>query len=186
MKTIITLTLALATTAALSAPGHHPVSHVAPVARPKATPAPPPALPVFEFKDETTETDSNIAGRSGCSHKPNGVWSCYGYDTVAGLRVFLGRSYYNNRLYSVVASFDQDGLQTIRDALVAKYGAPAAMETRKWQSRGGASFDNQVAIWRFKGGALELESMGAKVGQSVFAFSSALNSPPAEAPKVDF
>jgi hypothetical protein len=195
MKGLSKLTVGVALVSLATIAAAAPVRKAAPATRPHPvagptpapTPPPPPApLPIFEFKGENTETDANIAGRH-CEHGKGAVWSCYGYDTLAGINVFMGRSYNNLRLYMVIATFDEGSFDTVLQAMIAKYGKPDAVETKKWQSRGGATFDNQIASWRFKGGGkLSLESMGSKVGESRLFFDSEQNSPPAEAPKVDF
>jgi hypothetical protein len=87
----------------------------------------------------------------------------------------------------VSASFGEQAYQSVADAFTTKYGQPAKMEVRKWQSKAGATFDNRVMIWKFSGSStLELESMGSEVGAGRYVFKSAANAPPADAPKVDF
>lgn len=173
-------TLLAAPAALLAAPPARP-AHVAPAPPPKP-------LPVFEFMGANTETAATLDATK-CPPKADGTASCadYSYPTVAGRPMrWLVRDFNQGKLYRVMASFGTGAFDAVREAFVAKYGPPSSTETRKWQSKAGATFDNVVSTWRFKSGRLELESMGGSVDEGAFTFVSTANSPPAEKPKVDF
>lgn len=186
--------MALATPAALTAaPAHRAPAAVPPKpVTPPAPPAPPPApLPVFEFMGQTTDANRTMSELQGsyCTAKgPKTTCANYSYPKVAGRPMrFLDLEFFNEKLYMVLATFGEQAYQAVADAFTAKYGRPAKVEVRKWQSKGGAVFDNTVMIWKFRdGGTLELESLGNEIGAGRYTFTSTTNSPPAEAPKVDF
>ena len=195
MKTLIaSLTvLALATPDNLAAAPPHRSSS-APVQRKatgKSTLKPPVTLPMFEFMGQTTDAQPTMAELQGNKCTSSGArYTCtnVSYPTVAGRPMrYLQIAFFNDRLYAVSAAFGDLAYQPVAEAFTAKYGQPAKIEVRKWQSKAGASFDNRVMIWNFSGGGtLELQSMGSKVDEGRFDFVSTTNSPPAEAPKVDF
>lgn len=185
MKALLLTVTALAlATPALAAPAHRPSTAVPPVTISKP-------LLVFEFMGQKTDTPRTMTDLQGESCKVKGATATcanYGFPTVAGRPMrYLILEFFNDRLYMVRASFGEQAYQSVAEAFTTKYGQPAKVETRKWQSKAGASFDNQVLIWKFGGGGtLELESMGEEVGAGRYTFISATNAPPAEAPKVDF
>lgn len=186
---LLFLALVGAPTIASAQVAHHaPARSVARSARAPAAKAAP--LPVFSFLGDDTET---VTGRTTlnnakCDAK-GGVLDCTDYSdpTVAGKRMdFLWMKYNGGKLYSVFASMKQYAYADVLAAFVAKYGKPASTGTRKWQSKGGASFDDEVTIWKFKGGELELDSMGLDTSSASFSFTSSANAPAADKPKVDF
>lgn len=145
-------------------------------------------LPVFEFRGERTDVTVDTSAKRGCDKgDTDGKLACYTTTAVAGVEnMTIGQSYYRGKLYYVGGIFKEDNYLTVLQAFTAKYGAPN-LATKKWQSKGGATFDNNVATWLFSmGGKLELESMGGKVGESGFSFLAQDNAPPSLAPKVDF
>lgn len=185
--------LALAAPATLAAaPAHR--STKAPAPRPAAAvPATQRALPlpVFEFMGQTTDaprTMTDLQGKACTTKGAKTTCENYNFPTVAGRPMrYLVMEFFNDRLYMVSASFGDQAYQPVADAFTTKYGQPAKVEVRKWQSKAGATFDNRVMIWKFSGGGtLELESMGNEVGACRYTFTSTTNAPPAEAPKVDF
>lgn len=161
---------------------------------PRSTAAVPPAkaLPVFDFQGQNTdaEYETPITSDSGGCHPESATTiECAQYlgAKLAGEDLdWLTKRYHAKRLYMVSAVFNDGAYSTIQQALVAKYGAPTSTASKKWQSQGGATFDNVVSTWVFKGGALELNSIGHKVGKSSFDFVSGANAPAPEKPKVDF
>lgn len=176
----------------IAAPAHRstPASRPAkPLAPPTAKAAP--SLPVFEFLGQRTDAPRSMTDLQGkpCTTK-DAKTTCanYSFPTVAGRPMrYLVLEFLNDRLYMVSASFGEQAYQPVADAFTAKYGQPGKVEVRKWQSKGGATFDNRVMIWKFSGGGtLELESMGNEVGAGRYIFTSTTNAPPADAPKVDF
>lgn len=148
-------------------------------------------LPQFEFMGQTTEAPPTMTELQGNECTTNGArYTCTNVDspTVAGRRMrYLQIAFYNGRLYGVSAAFGELAYQAVAEAFTTKYGEPTKIEVRKWQSKAGATFDNRVLIWNFNGGGtLELQSIGSKVDEARFDFSSTINAPPKEAPKVDF
>ena len=145
-----------------------------------------PALPIFDFMGANTETPfAGLADIKGCDVE--GVkTSCYGTSLVGESRVFLGRSFNKDVLYLVNAGFPNPQYLSLQQVFRAKYGNPSKIEIRKWQSKAGATFDNTVIQWRFKGGVLELESMGSKVGEGTFSYFNAANAPETAPPPVNF
>ncbi|MEI6640393.1 MAG: hypothetical protein WCL10_00050 [Novosphingobium sp.] len=185
--------LALATPVSLpAAPAHRPTGTPAP--KPVAiapVPKPPVQLPVFEFMGQTTEAPPTMTELQGAKCvTSNSRYTCtnVSFPTVAGRPMrYLQIAFFNERLYAVSAAFGELAYQPVLEAFTAKYGKPDKVEVRKWQSKAGATFDNQVSIWNFSGGGtLELQSMGSQVGEGRFDFISTTNAPPTEAPKVDF
>ncbi|WP_125962396.1 hypothetical protein [Sphingomonas sp. ABOLF] len=145
---------------------------------------------VFSFMGDDTETPTSrtMINKSKCSQE-GAILSCTEYldATVAGRPMrWLTMKFNEQKLFMVNASFGDAAYDDVRAAFIEKYGPPARAETRKWQSKGGAVFDNAVLTWNFKGGRLDLESLGAQVGSGAFSFVSTANAPPPEKPKVDF
>jgi len=161
----------------------------APKSARKSSPSATKTLPVFTFLGEDTESVSSRTELNGSKCTVTGPkTSCTDMNdpVIAGQKMrWLTLGYYNSRLYAVYGNFGKYAFGEILSAFSAKYGKPS-METRKWQSKAGATFDNLVAVWKFKGGYLELESMGLDINTGSFEFTSKTNSPPAEPPKVDF
>lgn len=185
---------------AFSAQAHHTKKAPSKLAATTTTtpPSPPPPLekpaPVFEFQGQDTETDYYIpvSGNSvidGCHEGKPGEISCgqFNHPELAGRPMrYIDKNYYNKRLYLILCSFGDAAYPAVLEAFMTKYGSPDKTETRKWESKGGSTFDNIVSVWKFRGGMLEVDSMGSEVGASGFTFTSLANSPPAEKPKVDF
>ena len=146
-------------------------------------------LPVFSFLGDDTETITTRTelNQNKCSQKGD-VLECDDYRTVqlAGTELkWLSISYYKGKLYQVISSTWTNRYSILLEAFTAKYGKPE-IEIRKWQAKSGATFDNSVAIGRFKGGTLELKSLGVDLNSAGFTFVSSLNSPPREKPTIDF
>jgi hypothetical protein len=164
-------------------------------ADPATTPAPAPTveqskpLPVFSFRGEDTETPrSDKSTAEGCIYDEDEKAICIEPFVMAGGVALdqLTKHYSHNKLYGLAALLSTKDVQTLADAFSAKYGPPSKIEVRKWQSNGGATFDNTVEIWYFKGGELDLESIGPDVNTAKFTFISLTNAPPLEKPTVDF
>lgn len=132
-----------------------------------ATTAPAEAsLANFTFKDAKAgeEMDPTVLGK--CTPGDiAGKLDCRGSDpVVAGIKLLLAPNYsfYNNRLTSMLFLYDANAVNflTLSDAFTQKYGTPCSKTTEKWQNKTGATFDNQVLLWCFKTGKLQLESLG--------------------------
>lgn len=157
------------------------------IAAKHAAPAKP--LPIFDFMGSNTEEISatDQTDQSTCTTDGDKK-SCTKFEpTLAGKQIdFLMQDFYKGKLYHVFGAFGEYAYGDLLSAFTTKYGASAQIVTRKWQSKGGSVFDNSVVIWHFKGGDLELDSMGLEVGKGSFEFTSEPNSPPAAPAKVDF
>ncbi len=165
-------------TKATKLPPHRAAVHPAPA-----------ALPVFSFLGDDTETATarTTLNAAKCGVKGD-ITSCTDYSdpSIAGTTLeWLSMSYNRGLLYEVMGAVHTNSYDTILAAFTAKYGNPK-VEVRKWQAKSGATFDNTVAVWKFRGGDLQLESLGPDLNTSLFVFSSGANSPPEEKPKVDF
>lgn len=150
------------------------------------------SLPVFEFMEQTTDAERTMTTLQGsaCSQSNynEGIFYChkdYAQFTDFSL-ISLDVEFYENRLYRVIGAFFSLGFNNLAEAFTAKYGEPSASETRQWQSRAGAVFDNQVLIWQFRGGTLELRQRGSQVDYGSFMFRSQENAPPPRETTVDF
>lgn len=155
-------------------------------AKPIPRPAPAPELPVFDFLGHNTETPSTVNPK--CPKDKDGSVSCtdFANPTLAGVTLkWLSLSFYNNKLYRVIGSGGRYTFPGLLSAFSKKYGPPK-LETRKWQNRAGAVLDNDVATWQFKGGILELSSIGSRIDDVDFYFISLPNSPPSPEQKIDF
>lgn len=148
-----------------------------------------PALPVFSFMGDDTETitkRTELNGHSCTSKGPLLECADYSISKIADAPIlWINISYNNGLLYRVMGATNYTRFSTLLDAFTVKYGKPT-LTTEKWQAKNGGVFDNPVARWRFRGGFLELESRGMKVDEPMFTFVSSANAPPPEKPKIDF
>lgn len=98
----------------------------------------------------------------------------------------LTMSFNDAKMYAVYGSVKSFAYIDLMSAFTAKYGSPSASKTEKWQSKAGATFDNVVTTWHFKGGDLELKAMGSSRDDSDFFFFDAANAPASAPPPVNF
>lgn len=152
-----------------------------------------PSLPVFSFLGQTTEgvTGAFALGNATCTPRPTGQSGCstdYANVIPIGNARLLAQyfNFHDGRLYNVSGNTVAGFHPQLLEAFTAKYGKPARTEVRKWQNRLGASFDNPVAIWLFKGGTLELRALGSKSDETSFSFVSVDNAPPRVETPVNF
>ena len=147
-------------------------------------------LPVFDFLGQNTESITTMTSLNGtaCSGSVQEKFECRDFNDpkIGGVTLsFIDMTFYQGKLYMLIGSAGRYSFGDLLGAFSSKYGAPA-MKTEKWQNRAGAQLDNSVAVWKFKGGNLELKSIGSSLNDVDFTFISAINSPPAAAAKVDF
>lgn len=147
-------------------------------------------LPIFDFLGQNTEAPATMTMLNSvkCDAGASGKISCTDYNdpAIGGVILsFISLGFYNGKLYSVAGSGGRYTFPELLRAFTAKYGPPR-IETRKWQNRVGGTLDNKVAVWKFKGGNLELAAIGSRMGDVDFEFLSILNAPPAPPAKVDF
>ncbi len=81
--------------------------------------------------------------------------------------------------------FDAGGTDflTLTDAFTQKYGKPCEQAVAKWQSRGGATYDNTVVTWCFKTGKLKLESLGPSLKYGSATYNDDYQAPAKPTPK---
>jgi len=156
----------------------------------KVAPQPAPAsLSVFSFLGDDTETPTQRTELNGSKCTATGTQlDCMDFrdPKIGGADLkWMQLTYNNGLLYRVLASTWTNRYSALLDAFTAKYGTPR-IEVKKWQAKSGATFDNSVATWTFKGGELELSSLGTDLDSALFTFVSTINSPPREKPKIDF
>lgn len=144
---------------------------------------------VFDFMGYDTETAQPVTEIAGKKCKHEGAqtecslpWNLKLGDAVVSVMMI---NFYQDKLASVLGIAERDEFLSLLSVFTAKYGEPT-MKTEKWQNRAGASFDNSVAVWKFKGGDLQLRQMGSRVDNSDFQFFSTVNQKPAEKPNVNF
>ena len=74
----------------------------------------------------------------------------------------------------VSVSFNSEGAMEIKQATVEKYGPPHSSWVEHKQNRMGASFDDQVMMWKGLNVQVVFHSIGSKVDEgSLTAFTSA-------------
>lgn len=183
----VTMTAIALMLIAAPATAQHKTTH-APARRPAAAIAHP--LPVFEFMSQNTETTTTMTMLNGkpCTQEKSDVLECTDMSDpiIAGQKLrWLSINYYKGKLYRVYGNTNKYSYGELLSAFTSKYGNPI-ISADKWQAKSGATFDNAVATWRFKGGNLVLESLGLDINTGQFSFDSDVNSPPAAPPKVDF
>lgn len=149
-----------------------------------------PPLPIFDFLGQNTESDSTMTSLNGseCSYKENSITDCTDYNrpSIGGVKLkYISMHYYNSKMYMVFGSTFRRNFSELLLVFKAKYGEPV-IETRTWKNSMGASLDNPVAIWKFRGGNLELAAIGSRIDDTDFTFISAINAPPPPSRKVDF
>lgn len=143
----------------------------------------------FEFRGDTTTQAADLTSRSGCSTGlTRGLRQCVESRASLGGAddVFLAVGYNAaNLLTTIDASYHASNYPRLLAAFTSKYGAPR-ITTPTWQNRAGATFNNNVATWRFRDGTLKLERYGMDLNRGQISFEAPANMPPVEAPKVDF
>lgn len=146
-------------------------------------------LPVFSFMGDTTETPTARTSFGGepCSGKDDKLECAdYGDPKLGDATLeWLSLTYNHGLLYRVMGSLRDHQYPALLEALTTKYGQPKTT-TEKWQSKGGAIFDNAVSRWQFRDGTLQLDSMGSEVGKASLLFLSQNNSPKHQAPSINF
>lgn len=153
--------------------------------------APPLPLPIFDFLGQSTEKQTTMTDLFGnpCTSEGFELTCAAGVSndvTIAGVRLtFIFMQYHQSKLYYLKGMTPRENFTELLSAFSSKYGNPT-IETRQWQSRSGTRLDNEVAVWKFRGGNLELASIGSRVDSSDFTFSSEANQPPLPPAKVDF
>lgn len=164
-------------------------SAFAQAAKPKPPAAAPKSLAIFSFLGQDTETISSMSTINGSACKVSGSKkSCVDYNVpvIAGRPMrWLSLEFYNEKLYDLDGAFGNAAFDDLMNAFTSKYGEPV-LRVEKWQAKSGAMFDNDVAIWNFKGGTLKLSRIGVDLNSGIFEFYSIQNAPPASKATVDF
>jgi hypothetical protein len=82
------------------------------------------------------------------------------------------------RFYSVAAIINQSDYERVRDALIAKHGAPHARKTRDLQNRMGASFTSEECSWIFSGTVVTITEREGSIDTSRYFIFCASLAPP--------
>ena len=146
------------------------------------------SLPVFSFMGQTTDEARTMDALNGspCTVEGPKVHCADFRDPELGGATlsFLTMDFYNDRLYMVIGSAKKWASPKLLEAFTAKYGPPS-ITSEKWQNAMGTVLDNPVYTWHFKGGRLELDTIGSRIDDTDFTFTG-INGPPKEPAKVDF
>jgi hypothetical protein len=174
----------------------HAATPVAKKSAPAVTAAQPskPPLPVFVFKGMTAGQPVSEGIFSSCSDEQGGERRCsFPQHDIAGVVSIFptvgGWNYaklYDGKLSSTEFVADGDSFAKMLAALVTRYGEPCKTETPKWQSKGGATFDNTVVTWCFRTGHLVLTRMDFQRDYMSLRYRDDESVPPAEKPRIDF
>lgn len=150
--------------------------------------APPPAaLPRFEFRLFHAGDPMPKRGLFGCpTTSQPGEHICMENDfEVAGVWARKAATFYNSAglttlMFSVAI---QDG-PILKRSLLAKYGTPCATDISTVQNGYGAKFERETLQWCFADGKARFRSVGSKMGEASFIFTSESDQP--SKPIVDF
>jgi hypothetical protein len=164
--------------------------------RPPAKAAAKPAAvkPVFSFLGVTPEapvTAATVGGKE-CAVSAIGKTQCSVPYTATDFKIgnapiyILNMNFNDGKLYTVFGSVKSFAYLDLLSAFTAKYGPASTTKIEKWQSKAGATFDNAVSTWQFKGGELELKAMGSRRDDSDFFFFHAANAPASAPTPVNF
>ena len=149
----------------------------------------------FDFLGFTTNSpapsESRLSGKK-CRVAQQDISSC---NIFAG--AILGRArvldltvtFNDARLIKVTGFVMLPFYNDLSDAFETKYGLPSKTETRRWQNKLGNSFNNEVRIWSFIDGTLELHQRGSQKDIPEFIFIANQNLPevtPHTPPPVNF
>ncbi len=143
---------------------------------------------VFDFMGYDTETAKVVTELAGKKCSTEGLetqcslpWNYRLGDATVNVMMV---NFYQGKISSVLGIAERDQFLSLLSVFTAKYGAPT-MKTEKWQNRAGASFDNTVAIWKFKDGELELKQIGSRIDNTDVQFFSRVNRAEAKPPVVN-
>ena len=110
-----------------------------------------------------------------CVPTASGPVSCeapIGAARIAATRLVSASIAFNDGKLTRVAGVTVTGyFSDLAASFTTKYGAPSTSTKPKWQNQMGATFDNEVKIWAFADGLLELDARGNKVDEAQFTFS---------------
>jgi hypothetical protein len=162
-------------------------SQAAPVKRPAARASA--SAPAFEFKGVTAGSVIDPTTIGTCNPaNASGVITCSPSDrAVAGLE---GTSspilyFYKGRLTQMLYLFHDMDFTLLNEAFTSKYGRPCAVTHPKWQSKGGATFDNTLVTWCFKTGKLVLTAISVSRDYGDATYTDTYQAPSKSVP-VDF
>ena len=87
----------------------------------------------------------------------------------------LGSYYFALRdgtVESVTARFHRNGYETVREALITKYGKPTSRSTDSVQTNAGATFSREAVIWEHQNGRIVLLERSSKIDESTATLST--------------
>lgn len=145
----------------------------------------------FEFMG--IHPDASMAGEitmgdTKCTIAPTGYSNCappiakIGNATIFG----MAASFINGRLVRLEGSTSNLSLPLLIEAFTLKYGKPTSTRTATLQNGFGATFKNEITTWRFKEGALEVNSIGDEQDECSFNFVDENNRPKPAPTTVNF
>ena len=144
----------------------------------------------FEFKGIKAGVVSDISSIGVCAPKDsNGVVRCEGSDDkIASLPMFQKPEYkfVNGKLSNLRFITGSMAYPILLSAFTQKYGPSCESKVEKWQNRLGAAFDNNVVIWCFRTGKLELRQRGLERDILNVWYGDVANPLPSPQVKVDF
>lgn len=132
--------------------------------------------------DEPTPIETKLAGKR-CRVAREDVSSCtiFAGAILGRARVLdLSITFNYARMIKVTGMVMPSFYRDLVEAFEAKYGLPSSFEVRTWRDKFGANFDNEVRIWKFTDGALELHQRGEQKTISKFVFLANHNLPQPE------
>lgn len=133
-----------------------------PIEEPSATNA----LKLFDFKGIVAGGEVNRAYLRDCDKKERN-WrnTCRALDGNIGSYNELAPyiDLYNNRLTNLTYLFNREAFNHIYASFIGKYGEPCKKNTIPWRNAAGAVLENQVVVWCFRTGELELRAISDNI-----------------------
>lgn len=92
-------------------------------------------------------------------------------DTIAGVTAFAAADVFDGTIHAIYYDIDSYQFDVVLAALREKYGA-ATCRTEQVQTRAGASYQNQVCIWRGAKSELRLDKYSGSINDSELVLSA--------------
>lgn len=141
-------------------------------------------LEPFDFKGIVAGGEVNYAYLRDCdTKKRTGLNACRAIDgsigNYSGLAPYVGL--YNGRLTSLTYLLDRDAFLSIFSSFRNKYGEPCKKKTVPWRNGAGAVLENQLVVWCFATGELELTAISTdlRYGSAIYSDTHAAPTPAA-------
>jgi hypothetical protein len=88
-----------------------------------------------------------------------------GAETATMFATFIG-----DRLVGVSATFKESEFDTVRGALVEKFGAPTGVERQEFQTKGGLKAQNEIITWRRGSSVVVARRFGSSINESAVQY----------------